>query len=363
MNKEWSQVAAAAFCFVVLIASTGSAVTLSGPATAPPGGVTWTPLASTCDPNCGAYTYGTSPVTASGFNFAKFRTAYWQPTLNASTTLAYDSANSNLAGGVAVWSSTAPVAFGFWNATTQTCNTSNYDVRATWTVTDTSSHALALTDPTTLGFAATRGPFLQITGSFNSLMNFQGRLSGTTNAWGAINITVDGCTSTSLAVTAGFSVGNFYYDAVPHIGTIAPSSGAAHGGQSVTITDTCCLGGASAVTFGGAAATIGVNTDTSLTVTTPAHASGPVDVAITTANGTSDTPAAYTYIDLPFVTKTFGASTIPLNGTTSLNFNIANSSTTTTMAGVGFTDALPSGLVIATPNNVSNTCGGTLTAG
>src|SRR6185312_2968524 len=62
------------------------------------------------------------------------------------------------------------------------------------------------------------------------------------------------------------------------------------------------------------------------------------------------------------VTKSFGASKIPLNGTTSLTINITNPNTNVTLNGLAFTDNLPAGLVIATPNALNNTCGGTATA-
>jgi len=64
----------------------------------------------------------------------------------------------------------------------------------------------------------------------------------------------------------------------------------------------------------------------------------------------------------PTITKAFGAASIPLNGSTSLTFNITNPNTGIALTGIAFTDNLPAGLVIATPNALNSTCGGTATA-
>jgi hypothetical protein len=65
----------------------------------------------------------------------------------------------------------------------------------------------------------------------------------------------------------------------------------------------------------------------------------------------------------PTITKAFGAATIPLNGTASLSFTIANPNTGTSLSGVGFSDTLPSGLVVSTPNGLTGSCdSGTITA-
>jgi hypothetical protein len=50
--------------------------------------------------------------------------------------------------------------------------------------------------------------------------------------------------------------------------------------------------------------------------------------------------------------------TITQGGTTTLNFSISNPNATVALAGVGFTDTLPSGLVITTPNGLAGSCGG-----
>ena len=67
----------------------------------------------------------------------------------------------------------------------------------------------------------------------------------------------------------------------------------------------------------------------------------------------------YTIVEPPTVVKFFGAASIPLGGQTSLSFTITNPNASTSLTGVGFTDSLPSGLVVATPSNgLSGSCGG-----
>jgi uncharacterized repeat protein (TIGR01451 family) len=73
--------------------------------------------------------------------------------------------------------------------------------------------------------------------------------------------------------------------------------------------------------------------------------------------------AAYVFEPAPTISKTFGAASIPVGGTTSLSFTIGNLNPGVTLSGVGFTDPLPSGLVVATPNGLAGSCGGgTITA-
>ena len=65
----------------------------------------------------------------------------------------------------------------------------------------------------------------------------------------------------------------------------------------------------------------------------------------------------------PTVLKAFGGASVALNGTTTLTFDISNPNTSLSLSGVGFTDTLPSGQVVATPNGLTGTCGGgTITA-
>jgi uncharacterized repeat protein (TIGR01451 family) len=65
----------------------------------------------------------------------------------------------------------------------------------------------------------------------------------------------------------------------------------------------------------------------------------------------------------PTIAKAFGAAAVPLNGTAALTFTLSNPNSGTSLTGVSFSDALPAGLVVATPNGLTGSCGGgTITA-
>jgi arabinogalactan endo-1,4-beta-galactosidase len=60
----------------------------------------------------------------------------------------------------------------------------------------------------------------------------------------------------------------------------------------------------------------------------------------------------------PILTIAFGASTVHLNSSTSLTFKLENPNSGSSLQGIGFTDELPAGLAVATPNGMSGGCGG-----
>ncbi len=74
----------------------------------------------------------------------------------------------------------------------------------------------------------------------------------------------------------------------PSVSKLAPKTGPAAGGTSVTITGTAFTG-ASAVHFGVAAASFVVNSSTSITATAPPGTAGSADVTVTGPGGTSAT--------------------------------------------------------------------------
>ncbi|MDD1677826.1 MAG: hypothetical protein LUO93_01410, partial [Methanomicrobiales archaeon] len=83
-----------------------------------------------------------------------------------------------------------------------------------------------------------------------------------------------------------------------------------------------------------------------------------------TEGGTGGTASAsINVVAPPTIAKAFGAASSPLNGSTSLAFTMQTNNTTSSLTGIGFSDTLPSGLIISTPNGLTGTCGGgTITA-
>jgi uncharacterized repeat protein (TIGR01451 family) len=128
------------------------------------------------------------------------------------------------------------------------------------------------------------------------------------------------------------------------LATATPGSG------SVSLTGgAIAAGGSCTVTVHVTGTTAGVFTNTTSTVTSNQG----------TGNAAS---ATLTVVAPPSITKAFGAAAVAPGGTTSLTLTITNPNTFAALTGVSFTDTLPAGLVVATPNGLSNTCGGTVTA-
>ena len=138
------------------------------------------------------------------------------------------------------------------------------------------------------------------------------------------------------------------------VGTPNGLTGSCGGG---TITATA---GSSSVSLAGA--TLGVDVSCNFSVNVTGTAAGMLNNSVTassTTTGLGNTANAdLTVVGPAVLAKSFGAASVPLNGSTSLSFTIQNNNATSGLTGVGFTDALPSGLVISTPNGLAGTCGG-----
>ena len=165
-------------------------------------------------------------------------------------------------------------------------------------------------------------------------------------------------TITNPAANVDPLTGVAFTDTLPTGLTVANASATVCGG---TLTTTSPTG----IALTGA--TIAVNSQCQFSVTVTGAASGQytntTGTVSSTNGGTGNTASAnLTVASPPSITKAFGAASIPLNGTTSLTFTINNPNTGVTLNGIAFTDSLPAGLVVATPNALNNTCGGTATA-
>jgi hypothetical protein len=108
--------------------------------------------------------------------------------------------------------------------------------------------------------------------------------------------TVDVIDTTPLGVSANTTADNYTYGNLAVITGVNPATGPIAGGTTITLTGTGFTG-ATLVTFGDVTAVPTNVTDTSLTVVTPAHAAGAVNILVTTPVGISTSSAAgvFTY--------------------------------------------------------------------
>jgi len=175
-------------------------------------------------------------------------------------------------------------------------------------------------------------------------------------------IALNGTSSLSFTITnpAGNTValtGVAFTDSLPAGLTAANSTSTVCGGTLTINANVISLSGASVAVSGTCVFSV------TITGTTSGLFTNTTGAVTSTNGGTGNTATAnLTVAAPPSITKQFGAATIPVNGTTTLSFTIANPNAGVALSGIAFTDTLPSGLVVATPNGVSSTCGGTTTA-
>jgi hypothetical protein len=134
---------------------------------------------------------------------------------------------------------------------------------------------------------------------------------------GTVNVSVDagsGNVSNTLTYT---------YVSAPIVTSVTPNTGSLSGETTVTISGTG-LASTTSVAFGGTAVSgpVTVNSDTSITVVTPAHAAGVVNVVVTTPGGIATLANGFTYVPGPTVTglsaaggPVAGGNTITITGT------------------------------------------------
>jgi hypothetical protein len=100
-----------------------------------------------------------------------------------------------------------------------------------------------------------------------------------------------------LVACPGYGPGYGYTAGPPSVTGINPTAGPIAGGTSVAVTGQGFCNFTTTVNFGTSAAGFSINSDTSITAISPAHAAGTVDVTVTNAAGTSAISAAdqFTY--------------------------------------------------------------------
>ncbi len=203
--------------------------------------------------------------------------------------------------------------------------------------------------------------------SFTINSNTSITVSSPAHAAGLVSVTVENPGATSGGQPYTFVT-------PPTLGTVAPSSGTTAGGTSVTLTGTS-FNTATDVFFGTTDVTsFTINSNTSITVSSPAHAAGAGNVTVENPGGTSGSQP-YTFVTPPTLTTvapsagtTAGGTTVTLTGTnfttatdvffgstdvTSSNFTINNSTSITVSS-----PAHAAGLVSVTVKNPGATSGG-----
>jgi hypothetical protein len=181
---------------------------------------------------------------------------------------------------------------------------------------------------------------------------------------GTVNVTVttgEGTSTQSIAYT---------YVTAPSLTSLSPSQGPVTGGTVVTLTG-ANLSGATAVRFGGTAASFTVNSATQITAVTPARAAGAAAVTVTTAGGTSNS-LTFTYLMAPSVTgltpsqgpaaggtvvtltgtNLSGATAVRFGGTAAASFTVDSATQITAVTAAGAAGS--AAVTVTTPGGTSN---------
>ena len=217
------------------------------------------------------------------------------------------------------------------------------------------------TQNNTTGAITSTGP-IALTGAPSNMATVTVTAPGAptiTKSFAGANVALGGTVDVSFAVnnpSVTPLTGVAFSDSLP-AGLTAPNGTTAQCGGSLAIT------GGNLLTFSGGG--LAPNATCTVTVTLTGavagvrnNTTGPISSNESGAGGPSNT-ATVTVLAPPTIAKAFGAGSIPLSGTTTLDLALANPNATVALTGVDFTDALPAGLTA--PNATTTPCGGTLT--
>ncbi|MFF0431765.1 IPT/TIG domain-containing protein [Streptomyces sp. NPDC004327] len=286
------------------------------------------PAVTTVSPTSGPALGGTK-VTITGTNLGGTTAVHFGSTPAASFTVT----------GTTSITATAPAGTGTVDITVTTPNgtsTSQPDDRFTYipapvvsAVSPASGPATGGTQVTITGTGFTGASAVHFGATPATSFTVTSATSITATAPAGVEGTVDVTVTTDNGTSATGTAAQYTYVAAPTLTALSPSNGASPGGNQVTITGTGFTG-ATAVTFGGTAATsFTVTSSTSITAVAPAGTAGTsVDVAVTTIGGTGT--AKYTYNR---DTTSLTASPILLNlqpGPLNLTLNLSATLTDTT---------------------------------
>jgi hypothetical protein len=185
-------------------------------------------------------------------------------------------------------------------------------------------------------------------------------------AFGAQSIALHAGTSLTFTLTNSSAslalTGVAFTDPLPSGLVVATPNGLSGpcGGGTIT-----AVAGSGAVSLSGAALPTSGTCTFSVNVTgnTAGVKNNSVTVSSTQTGPGNTANASVTVVAPPTISKSFLSHSLQPGGTTQLGFEVLNPNSTITLTGVGFTDPLPSGLVVSTPNGLQGTCGGgTITA-
>ncbi|HMH53673.1 MAG TPA: hypothetical protein VK548_25800 [Candidatus Acidoferrum sp.] len=188
-------------------------------------------------------------------------------------------------------------------------------------------------------------------------------------AFGAASINTNASTTLTFTLSnpnAGFPLtGVGFIDTLPAglvVSTPNGLTGSCGGGTITATAGSNAISLVGATLAAGASCTFAVNV-TATTAGTKNNSTTPVASIEAGAGNSATASINVVAVVPPTISKAFGAATLNINSTTTLTFTLANPNAGSSLTGVGFTDTLPTGLVIATPNGLTGSCGGgTITA-
>jgi hypothetical protein len=200
--------------------------------------------------------------------------------------------------------------------------------------------------------------------SFTASFTVLGNLAGSfTNA-----VTVTSANaSTGNTATAGLVVGQppsiAFTDTLPAGLVVATPSGALIGPGCAAAT-LLATAGSNTVSLSGGIVDASTSCVLKVNVTGITRGIWTNAVQATFDEGSSTTATATLVVaQPPAIQKAFGAPAIAPGTSTALSFTIDNPNPTVALTGIAFTDTLPAGLVVSSPNGLTGTCdGGTITA-